>query len=486
MRYKLNKHWASVRKWYQFQPLNHIKDYFGTKVGFYFAWLEFYTLMLGIAALIGVCCITISAVTMHSSADTTEICSSNVTMCPNCEHCQTLSLDNSCLYRKFSSLIDNPITVVFAMFMSLWSVFCLEFWKRRQSKIQYDWDISDLCSLEQPSRPEYHIQAGVNYGDVKCSDHGVQHRPNISFRKRKLPARFLSTATVLFLVLLATVATFSIIVYRTYSTYALSNLIVYGSFVATLTSAFINLLFILTFNLVCNKLAEKLTTFELHRTQVEYDNALALKVYILKFINYYSTLIYIAFFKSNKTGFPGKYSRFFGRTLRQEECSNGGCLSEMTIQLLIIFGLKQAFNSLIEMTLPMAKKWYKSRGKKNQQNSERWFMDFQLQDFSSSALLPEYMEMVIQFGFVTLFSFAFPLAPLLALVNNIFEIRLDAKKLVKYSRRTVNEDVKDIGIWFKILKGIVRISVLVNVCHLIIFMHFIQGCKKVKCQKIRF
>jgi hypothetical protein len=30
---------------------------------------------------------------------------------------------------------------------------------------------------------------------------------------------------------------------------------------------------------------------------------------------------------------------------------------------------------------------------------------------------------VIQYGFVTLFVAAFPLAPLLALINNVFEIR---------------------------------------------------------------
>lgn len=461
MRYKLTKHWASVRKWYQFQPLDYIKDYFGTKIGLYFAWLEFYTLMLGIAALIGVSCIIVSAMTINTSEDTNEICASKVTMCPHCDQCETSSLDNSCFFRKLSYLVDNPVTVVFAMFMSLWSVMLLEFFKRRQAKIQYDWDISDLCSLEQPSRPEYHIQAGVDYGDVKYSKTGIRHRPNISFKKRKLPARFFSTATVLLLVLFATAATISIIVYRTYTTYVLSSLLVYGRFLATLSSAFINLLFILIFNILYQKLAEKLTNFELHRTQVEYDDSLALKVYVLKFINYYSTLIYIAFFKSNTTGYPAKYSLFFG--MRQEECSNGGCLSEMTIQLLIIFGLKQTFNSLLEMTLPILIKWYKSRGKKHQNNAERWYNDFQLQDFSTGALIPEYMEMVIQFGFVTLFSFAFPLAPLLALVNNIFEIRLDAKKLVKYSRRTINEDVKDIGIWFKILKGIVRISVLVNV-----------------------
>ena len=36
---------------------------------------------------------------------------------------------------------------------------------------------------------------------------------------------------------------------------------------------------------------------------------------------------------------------------------------------------------------------------------------------------------VVQYGFVTLFVAAFPLAPLLALINNVFEIRLDAYKV---------------------------------------------------------
>lgn len=463
----MNKHWASVRKFYQFQPLDYIKDYFGTKIGLYFAWLEFYTIMLGIAAIIGLSSLIISAITLNTSEDTNDICTSDVKMCPNCDNCQTWPLKNLCFFRKLTYLIDNPITVVFAMFMSLWSVFCLEFWKRRQAKLQYEWDVWDSCALEQPSRPQYHIQAGIDYGDIKFSETGVTNRPNISFRKRKLPARCLTTVTILFLVLVATTATFSIILYRTFTSYVLSEQTTYSTIIVSLTSGFINLLFIQAFNFLYQKLAEKLTNFEMHRTQVEHNDAVALKVFVLKFINYYSTLIYIAFFKSNIAGFPAKYIRFL--CYRQEECSNGGCLSEMTLQLLIIFGLKQAFNSLMEITWPILKKWYKSRGTEHQHNSVRWFNDFQLQEFGTGALLPEYMEMVIQFGFVTFFSFAFPLVPLLALINNIFEIRLDAKKILKYSRRTIDEDVKDIGIMFRILKGIVRISVLINVS--IVYFH---------------
>jgi len=35
----------------------------------------------------------------------------------------------------------------------------------------------------------------------------------------------------------------------------------------------------------------------MHRTQTEYDNALTLKVFIFQFVNYYSSIFYVAFFK---------------------------------------------------------------------------------------------------------------------------------------------------------------------------------------------
>ena len=52
---------------------------------------------------------------------------------------------------------------------------------------------------------------------------------------------------------------------------------------------------------------------------------------------------------------------------------------------------------------------------------------------------------VIQFSFTTIFVAAFPLAPLLALMNNIIEIRLDAIKMVRLERRMVPKKTNDIG-----------------------------------------
>lgn len=59
----------------------------------------------------------------------------------------------------------------------------------------------------------------------------------------------------------------------------------------------------------------------------------------------------------------------------------------------------------------------------------------------------DYLEMVIQFGYVTFFSSAYPLAAVWALVNNIVEIRGDAFKLCFVCQRPFGQRVKNIGTW---------------------------------------
>ena len=53
--------------------------------------------------------------------------------------------------------------------------------------------------------------------------------------------------------------------------------------------------------------------------------------------------------------------------------------------------------------------------------------------------------LVLQFGFVTIFVAAFPLAPIFALLNNIIEIRADANKFVTQLRRPMAARTATIG-----------------------------------------
>lgn len=61
--------------------------------------------------------------------------------------------------------------------------------------------------------------------------------------------------------------------------------------------------------------------------------------------------------------------------------------------------------------------------------------------------MDDYLEMFLQFGYVFLFSSAFPLAALWALINNVTEIRSDAFKMVNIFQRPFAESASNIGAW---------------------------------------
>lgn len=69
----------------------------------------------------------------------------------------------------------------------------------------------------------------------------------------------------------------------------------------------------------------------------------------------------------------------------------------------------------------------------------------------------------MQYGFITLFSLAFPLAPLLALINNVVEVRLDAIKMLRFVRRPVGMRARNIGVWHNIMTVVTHIAVASSV-----------------------
>lgn len=131
---------------------------------------------------------------------------------------------------------------------------------------------------------------------------------------------------------------------------------------------------------------------------------------------------------------------------------------------------KQAMNTVLEITLPRFYKYYNTmkvrltrrKSMATQKDAPRWLRDLKLVEWGPQSLFNEYLEMVLQYGFVTIFVAAFPLAPFFALLNNILEMRFDAKKLLKFHRRPVTQRVRDIGVWYRILDSIGKLSVITN------------------------
>ena len=82
--------------------------------------------------------------------------------------------------------------------------------------------------------------------------------------------------------------------------------------------------------------------------------------------------------------------------------------------------------------------------------------------------MKDYAELVVQYGFVTLFVVAFPLVPALALFNNFFEPHIDAYKLCSSTRRPTPHMSDTIGLWGNFMAIQSNVAVLTNL-GLIIF-----------------
>ncbi|BFZ24946.1 hypothetical protein BsWGS_27984 [Bradybaena similaris] len=420
--------WASWDNCFKLQPINHIRVYFGETIALYFAWLGFYTSMLIPAAVVGVAVFVVSIFAMLTDTTSQELCDSshNITMCPLCDiQCGYWKLDSACMHAIISRMFDNWSTVFFAIFMSLWGTFFLEFWKREQATIQYRWDLTTFVEEEQPPRPEY-LSKLENWQNMKVNPVTGMKEPYLPFWRKQFP--------------------------RYFTSYSIMLLMIYG------------------------RLAFLLTDWEYLRTQSEYDSSITLKLFVFQFINCFSSIYYIAFFKGQFVGRPGKYRTVFGSRL--EECNPAGCLIELCIQLAIIMvGQQLIQNNLMEVMLPKIIHFIKLKLRASREEQkptvEPWEKDYLLESAREMSLFYEYLEMVMQFGFLTIFCAAFPLGPLFSLMNNIMEIRVDASKFVTQLQRPVADKSASIGVWYSVLYIISRIAIITNAMIIALTSEFI-------------
>ncbi|XP_024136617.2 anoctamin-7 isoform X1 [Oryzias melastigma] len=459
-------YWARWSKWYKYQPLDHIREYFGEKIALYFAWLGFYTAWLLPAAVVGTLIFVSGVMSMGTNTPAEEIChgGSSYRMCPLCKTCKAWNMSDICTMAKLGYLFDHPGTVFFSVFMSFWAVTFLEYWKRKMATLAHHWDCMDFHEEEERPRPEFAAMAPT-----------VEQNPVTGVKEPYFPEKTrlsrMFTGSMVIVLMLCVVIIFlvtvvmcrgiiSVMMYHTGSPVLRTE----AATIANISSSIVNLGLILLMGQVYTALAEQLTKWEMHRTQTQYDNAFTFKVFIFQFVNFYSSPFYVAFFKGRFVGYPTNYGTLFG--MRNEDCGPGGCLIELAEQLFIIMVGKQLINNIQEFILPKVKAWRQRRslanvlGGKVSHEPHRWEEDYQLVE--CGGLFEEYLEMVLQFGFITIFVAAFPLAPLFALLNNWVEIRLDAHKFVCEYRRPVAERTQNIGVWFSILEGLSHLSVIAN------------------------
>jgi anoctamin-10/anoctamin-7 len=187
-----------------------------------------------------------------------------------------------------------------------------------------------------------------------------------------------------------------------------------------------------------------------HRTDTQYMDCLVYVTFGFLFINSYATLFYIGFVKE----------------MVGDACHLDDCVEELNETMETIFITKLITSNASEMVeqlnlVSKAKEYMQERffpddsqgGVEKDTRIENEFQDtpyINLDPNKMSGIFLDYAEMIIQFGYIGLFSTCMPLGPILALANNYVEIRLDGFGLTK-SRRSIPHGAEDIGAWEAIM-----------------------------------
>ncbi|XP_060682076.1 anoctamin-7-like isoform X3 [Hemiscyllium ocellatum] len=491
--------WART---YRLQPLWKIRSYFGEKIAFYFAVMEHLLLHLITPALIGVavfifglyysascynahkdmntflfaynCNIVCSTPNMASEvADKAldpirGICDNMAERRRNIEQilnrtCIT-EAHNDCIFQVpsddtvevFKSSFDNAATPIFGLFICLWGTIFLARWKRKNAELIYEWDVEDYENNEQV-RPQFY-RTKPDRIEAFCP--GCRRQLKIA----------LSISVGLVMVGCVFISVVAVVVYKTWVRFRVttSNSLE-NFFLSTIVSSLLNALSILALGKGYQKIAVKMTNWENHRTETEYNDALIIKFFAFEFANTYSPLFYIAFLRTNNE----QFFTSIGLPGLEDNCGElNNCMTELCFQVLMLMITHPLPKFLKDVIIPWAKHLIcgvcGNTNKEPHQKECNTVNDYILRDYNKPDLgnftLEEYTEKVIQYGLQMLFAVSFPLGPLIFFFTIFFDVRVDAKRLLLMYKRPIAHMAQDIGHWFTILDLINNVAVVTNGC----------------------
>lgn len=328
-----------------------VQSYLGTSIAFYFIWLGFCAWYLCPLAMGSMMVIIYGGLTLSGYPPVEEICKETNTtqylMCRQCDECNFWYLDEVCVASRISHIFNNNFAVILALLASIWSLFFIKFWNRYHSKMVFQWQAYEVEKTDEPSRPEFLAKVKTFRRNI-ATDELEQYVPLSTLCYQYS----LVVLTVIFMITVALAALLSVVIYRS-AVY--TALITQGNnearVITDITAGVITLVCINILSCVYEPIARRLTEWENPRTQSEWENSFTYKMFAFQFVNWYSSLFYIAFFKTEHfTGRPGRYVKY-GK-YRLERCPVLGCSMELSIQLALIMIGQMFLQNIAELSKP--------------------------------------------------------------------------------------------------------------------------------------
>ncbi|KDQ06303.1 hypothetical protein BOTBODRAFT_121703 [Botryobasidium botryosum FD-172 SS1] len=444
---KFNHHW--IASWTRnklgfgvgMAELDKVKEQFGESLALYFAFLSSYTQSLMIPSALG------------------------------------------CLTHYFSTSFDP----LYSILLALWSVAFIEWYGIRERKLAVKWGTR---------------------GAVRVERRRVLYNANIGERWWTRDAKTAAALPIIFLfaVMLSAVVT-TIFIFEAFA----SQLYrgpghEYMSYVPTIIFS----LLVPRFLAYYQTYAVRLTNWENHVHQSEYDRSLTLKTFALSAIVAYGGLALSAFVyvPYGEQIMHAVYAVLFGSSGKDVSEKSGEAswhiqdIGEATRlldpnrlrnQMFALTVTSQGVNFFMEVGLPIVMRFVDAfRNGKGPRAGSRKKVKFEDEKHASSVvetkeerelmdqinaevalpqyeLFGDYAEMVTQFGYVTLWSSIYPLAPVMSLLNNWIEARSDAFKITVNGRRPIPTRADTMGPWLETLSFMTWLGALTNTALVFLF-----------------
>ncbi|KAH8410308.1 hypothetical protein KR009_011011 [Drosophila setifemur] len=435
---QLQTHW--VKQIFAPQPLDDIAAYFGVKVALYFAWLGHYTCALGVPAVFGTILYCI-------------------------------------LWGKGQTAQDMG-HVLFSLFNVAWASLYLEAWKRYSVELAFRWGtLSTPPELLEPPRPLYK-------GPLEENNVTGRLEPREAPAWQRRAFRYLVSFPIIGCCLCMVFAVmFLMLRFQDWWDSKLpeeSVLCCLSVIPKVLLAGAITLMDEAYF-----KLAVWLNDRENYRLQSKYENHLIAKVALFQFVNSFLSLFYIAFYLRDEEKLKEQLA---GLLISRQIIGN---LRESAIPYFVeqwklaklSFNMWGALSPTQNVTRSLAEELAtaeaelkaegtatptKSQPHQPDPTSKRNIGQAEIESslYKYDGTFSDHLEMLVQMGYVVLFSAAFPLAGICALINNLMEIRSDAFKLAHVHQRPFGQRVANIGTWQNALSILSLAAVIVN-CALI-------------------
>ena len=410
-------------------PVDELQSYYGCEIGFYFAWVSMLSRWLVFPGVAGLLVF---------------------------------------LLRRYrgDSIDEDEYTPFYGLVVFVWAILFLRFLDRQEHRLAFEWGTFSLSKYEKQKffavRPEF--RGFLRQSPVT----GTPETYYPAFRRRlKFLLSAIATSVILLVAFLVMIMSLNLQGYirpesnpsrwdrnhphpfhiSSLATLAEQDRIFdQSSSWRSLLPVVLHVICISSLNNIYRLVAERLTSWENHETQVEHRNSLVLKRFSFEAFDCYVALFYLAFYERDVDRLRGELIAVFQiDTLRRLLFE---CITPMVFQ---------------RMAIP--------KGRRRYRDSSFFVhraiiptMDEILEDLDKDSYeqFDDYMEVTIELGYVTLFASAYPLASLVSIAANWVEMRSDCFKMAHLCRRPPPFRTSGLGVWRNLMACVVWMSALTN------------------------